>query len=75
MTIHAREHITVVPPLWLDEADALDRVRVARANRQIPDSYAAAARHLVEAGFTIIRNVVSASLCDQVTDNFCQLFR
>jgi ectoine hydroxylase-related dioxygenase (phytanoyl-CoA dioxygenase family) len=61
--------------LWLDQPDAMDRVSAARASGQISDAQAAAARDLIESGFTVIRNVAPAILCDQVADDFAHYLR
>jgi len=64
-----------VPPLWLDEPDALDRLSAAGARGQISEAQAVAARDLIATGFTIIRNVASGSLYDQVADDFARYLR
>jgi hypothetical protein len=64
-----------VPPLWLDQPDALDRVGTARASGQISDVQAAAARDLIESGFTVVGNVAPAILFDQVADDFAHYLR
>jgi ectoine hydroxylase-related dioxygenase (phytanoyl-CoA dioxygenase family) len=61
--------------LWLDQLDAMDRVSSARARGQISDGQEAAARDLIESGFTVIRNVAPAILCDQVADDFTHYLR
>jgi len=50
-------------------------VTAARANGQISDTQAIAARELIDSGFTIIRNVVSGALCDQVVADFARYLR
>lgn len=68
-------NVTAIPPLWLDQPDALDRVSAARASGQISDVQAAAARDLIESGFTVFRNVAPAILFDQVADDFAHYLR
>ena len=53
-------------PLWLDSPDALDR-----AKRQIRDPEQL--RHvtdIIKDGYTVLRNLPTASLCDQVVEDY-----